>query len=314
MNPRARALLWSGMIHAGLVVIFLYITFRTNPQIPQPIELQIADDNSFPQTQSIAPPLQEAPRVTAKASTPSFSTEEPLPLPAEPPVEEKEEDRFDATTFFSTPLPVLRIESKDSLKPSIDLTKKNEPLLLARPGPHDPVEREIARRNLGEASLPDPTQAAAAAASLLQPQKGDEEKPVRLDFIPSRAELAVLQSVWEKPNRNDVEIYASLDSTVRITAEDLQAILAKLTAKGLLKRRLISPNNELTLPFGAAVEMNAQNRRNRLYRYEAGVDRREIIRFLNAVLYEMEYGGKGANKDRLREIAALKERLLQAAE
>ncbi|MDZ7345666.1 MAG: hypothetical protein ONA69_02625, partial [candidate division KSB1 bacterium] len=152
------------------------------------------------------------------------------------------------------------------------------------------------------------------AANMLQPQKNDQENRVRLDFIPTRAELAVLQSLWEKPNRNDVEIYASLDSTVRITAEDLQGILAKLTAKGLLKRRLISPHNELTLPFGAAVEMSAQNRRNPLYRYEAGVDRQEVIRFLNAVLYELEYGGKGANKDRLREIAALKERLLQAAQ
>ncbi|MDZ7316114.1 MAG: hypothetical protein ONB24_08330 [candidate division KSB1 bacterium] len=314
MNPRARALLWSGMIHAGLVVIFLCITFRTNPQIPKLIELQIADEHSFSQTQSLAPPPQDAPRMTAKASSPSFAKEEPRHLPAEPTVEEKEEDHFDAATFFSTPLPALRIEPKDSLKPSIDLTKKNEPLLLARPGPYDPVEREIARRNLGEASLPDPTQAAAAAANMLQPQKNDQEKRVRLDFIPTRAELAVLQSLWEKPNRNDVEIYASLDSTVRITAEDLQGILAKLTAKGLLKRRLISPHNELTLPFGAAVEMSAQNRRNPLYRYEAGVDRQEVIRFLNAVLYELEYGGKGANKDRLREIAALKERLLQAAQ
>ena len=207
---------------------------------------------------------------------------------------------------FSLPdsLPSDRLESPLVLK------KKNEPLLHNRPGPYDAVQSRIDRRNLGgerPVSLSDLAQAANALAA-----GKEQDKPVRLDFVPSAAELEILSIIWEKPQVNDIEIYASLDSSIKVTAEEMQGILAKLVEKRLLSRKLVSPQNELSLPFGAAVEMSAQNRRNRVFEYQARIDAQEILRYLNALLYQVERAPGARTPAELRKIAELKERILQA--
>jgi hypothetical protein len=189
---------------------------------------------------------------------------------------------------------------------------KNNQLFLGRPGPFDKAEMEIDKHNMGgerPVSLSDAVRAGSEFLSKLQ-QKKEKEKPVRLDFIPSKTELEVLSAVWRQPKLNDIEIYASMDSSVRVTAEDLQHILEVLVQKRLLTRKLTSPRNEFTLPFGGTVEMSAQNLRNRVYEYQARIQADEVICYLNSLLYELEHRAGARTPTYEKRVSDLKEKIL----
>jgi hypothetical protein len=109
----------------------------------------------------------------------------------------------------------------------------------------------------------------------------------KLDFIPSHIELEALNLIWEFGEITDMEIYAQIDTSLKITAKDLNSALEKLEEKGLLSRWIVSPQNKFgfnILPEDFGIEMSAKNRRNRVYRYRSHIDRETVLRYLTAAL------------------------------
>ena len=108
--------------------------------------------------------------------------------------------------------------------------------------------------------------------------------PLNKYVLPTREEAEILEILWAKENVMDTTIYSSLDTTMIITFEDLNKLLDRMTAKGLVSRRIVSPRNEFNM-FGVLIEMSAKNRRNRVYEYRSNVDRELMKKFVDANAY-----------------------------
>jgi len=102
--------------------------------------------------------------------------------------------------------------------------------------------------------------------------------------IPTRGELDILEILWINENVCDTTIYTCLDSTLNITMEDLNKLLERMTKRGFVRRKIVSPRNEFNA-FGVLIEMSPQNIRNRIYAYQTNVDRNLMQRFINANEY-----------------------------
>ncbi|NLP09881.1 BlaI/MecI/CopY family transcriptional regulator [bacterium] len=154
-----------------------------------------------------------------------------------------------------------------------------------------------------------------AVARQLKPKT--PSRPALMRFVPSQNELAVLKTIWEKGSITDQEIYARLDTSIKLTAVDVNALLKGLEAKGVLMSEIISPRDELTFntPLGGiAVEKSAQNRRNRVYRYRSLIDRKHMIRFLQAKLDQARnrnYPYATGRRDSAAAVAGLQKKILQ---
>ncbi len=154
-------------------------------------------------------------------------------------------------------------------------------------------------------------------ANLIKKKLGDrdEDKPVRMDFLPSEKQLEALNIIWREKRATDQSIYAGFDTSIKITATDLNKILKNLADRGLLKRKLVSPRNEFTF-FGltgeSGIEMSPTNRRNRIYEYEPLISKDEMINFLNAVFYQVKSGVKEyyiSDADSLHNLAGIQKLL-----
>ncbi len=185
----------------------------------------------------------------------------------------------------------------------------------------DRIDRDIYKRNTGQEKPMPLSNALSAGAQLLSnllPQSNPQ--PVHMTFIPSKIEIEALNTIWKQSKATDQEIYASMDSSIKITAEDLNTALTALTNKGLVMRELISPRNEFTVQTpvgGVGIEMSAKNRRNRVYRYQSRISRNEMLRFLNAALYQLESGMPlqfSAPGDSLILIRQLEEKILSVSQ
>ncbi len=153
-----------------------------------------------------------------------------------------------------------------------------------------------------------------AVARQLKPKP--PSRPAVMRFVPSHNELAVLKTIWEKGSITDQDIYARLDTSIKMTAMDVNALLKGLEAKGVLTSELISPRDELTFmtPLGGvAVEKSALNRRNRVYRYQSRIDRKHMIRFLQAKLDQARnrnYHYATGRRDSVAVVAGLQKKIL----
>ncbi len=142
-------------------------------------------------------------------------------------------------------------------------------------------------------------------------------RPAVMRFVPSHNELAVLKTIWEKGSVTDQEIYAQLDTSIKLTAVDVNALLKGLETKGVLTSEIISPRDEWTFntPLGGVgVEKSAQNRRNRVYRYQSRIDRKHMIRFLQAKLDQAQnrnYAYATGRRDSVAVVAGLQKKILQ---
>jgi len=162
---------------------------------------------------------------------------------------------------------------------------------------YDNVAHRIFQESRGHpqpaASVPSLLQ---SGANFLKDKLGDdkEDKPVRMDFLPNEKQLEALKIIWQNKRATDQNIYAGFDTSIKITAEDLNKILEKLAARDLLKRKIVSPRNEFTLfgMTGSGIEMSPTNRRNRIYEYEPLISKEEMIDYLNAVFYQVKSGKK----------------------
>ncbi len=321
------------LLHLLILALMLGIKLRTRAN--QEVEIDFSTPEAVTVTtpappQVVPEPQPEAQEPEESPSPETSQAETPSTEPSAPPVVAEKTvpdtaDTFNTRQFFAQS-PFMKFKKQlDEL--NVDTTKTvPETLTMAppfftpqdslrfrvQPGPVDKVQDDINKRNTGtQAPLP-LNRALQEGAQYLSDllNKDKEEKPVRLTFIPSESELAVLKVLWENPKVTDHDIYTSMDTSVKITAEGLNKVLDGLTEKGLLQRQVVSPRNEFTLPVGK-VEMSAKNRRNRVYEYQTRVKSEDVLRYLNAMLYQVEHDSTSRDSERRAKLAAsLKEKIL----
>lgn len=183
---------------------------------------------------------------------------------------------------------------------------------LARYGPpvgdlhalpsRDRAGEELSKRATGHGGLAD-------LASLLRKigigRTPTASGPVRITREPTVQELHVLRELWATTTSTPPDLYRQLDPAVVPTAERLNQLLDEMTERGLLRRRLVSPQDLLTVttPFGSIeVERNQLNGRNRIYQYWPAVSREEVLHHLQgALLREAENDSTAEARRRLAE-------------
>lgn len=122
--------------------------------------------------------------------------------------------------------------------------------------------------------------------------------PFRNYVIPTRSELDILEILWAKEDVQDTTIYSCLDTVMNITMMDLNQLLERMTQKGFVSRKIVSPRNEFNA-FGVLIEMSPQNRRNRVYEYKTLVDRDLMRSFIDANAFLFKQDSSIVNHKRL---------------
>lgn len=100
--------------------------------------------------------------------------------------------------------------------------------------------------------------------------------------IPTKMEIDILKVLWAKSEATSSDIYAQLDSLAQITAEDLQAILARMVDRGFLDRRKISPSDEFNLFGIVSIEKSSKNRKNQVHLYWPLISKSTMIKYLDS--------------------------------
>lgn len=103
--------------------------------------------------------------------------------------------------------------------------------------------------------------------------------------IPTDLEIEVLKRLWTRSVATPGDIYAEIDTSWAVTAEDLHHIMEDMVARGFVGRRKISPSHEFNLFGLARIEMSARNRKNRLYLYWPTVSKDQLVQYLEAKRY-----------------------------
>ncbi len=190
------------------------------------------------------------------------------------------------------------------------------PNLFSLPGDEDRINRDIYERNLGHPQSNVPVASLLFKGAKFLKDKLIKEKPPELNFIPTKSQLVAFNKIWEKGEATDQEIFAALDTTIKTTALDLNSELARLENKGILSRKIVSPQQLFMImtPLGAqGIEMSPTNLRNRIYEYKMHIPKDQVVRFLNAALYQVENGLKRdffSTTDSTRLVQDLKEKIL----
>lgn len=100
--------------------------------------------------------------------------------------------------------------------------------------------------------------------------------------IPTDREIEILKFLWVEKAATSREIYAELDTSVTIFAEELYAVLENMVYRGFLGSKQVSSSNELDF-FGAAmIEMSSKNSKNKIYLYWPIVTREKLFTYLDA--------------------------------
>ncbi len=100
--------------------------------------------------------------------------------------------------------------------------------------------------------------------------------------IPTNLEIDILKLLWVESLATPSTVYARLDTSWKITAEDLQGILEEMVNAGFLDRKQISPAHEFDLLGLAQIELSAKNRKNKVYLYWPIIPKDKLITYLDA--------------------------------
>ena len=150
----------------------------------------------------------------------------------------------------------------------------------------DRLDREIRKQNTGHEQPVHITNLIKPGIDLLS-KIFKNDKKIKLTKIPTDAQLEALNVVWEQKEATNQMIYSLMDSSVKLTAQDMNTVLEEMVQDGLLTREIVSPENKLTV-MAFQVEMSRQNLKNRIYQYKTDLKRDEMVTFLNAILYQMK--------------------------
>ncbi|MBN1895010.1 hypothetical protein JW906_10965 [bacterium] len=147
------------------------------------------------------------------------------------------------------------------------------------------------------------------------PGRKEKETAPRFDFIPTLSQVQALCLLGEQDGATGPELY-SQTGTGACTLETWEREMEILLEKGFVRRKLVSPRNELTL-FGFPVELSSKNRRNRIYRYEPAVTRGDILTYLNSrrfLLLDRIHRAARDSTALAGELARLEEKILMLME
>jgi len=113
--------------------------------------------------------------------------------------------------------------------------------------------------------------------------------------VPTDLEIDVLKVLWVEGKATSGEIYAKLDTSTMIFAEELQNVLKNMVDRGFLDRKQISPSHELSLFGFAKIELSSKNRKNKVYLYWPIVTRKKLHSYLDAKRYLALVASHGEN-------------------
>ena len=165
----------------------------------------------------------------------------------------------------------------------VPLVLSEEELQEITPLGPDPLGYELRRRY---ADIPSTANLNYILEGLARAFRTEPGKKIDTDLlVPTNLEIDILKQLWTVREATPSEIYARLDTSWRITAEDLQHALERMWQRGFLARKKISPSNEFSLFGIAGIEMSAKNRRNKVYLYWPVISRSKLITFLDAKRY-----------------------------
>lgn len=128
-----------------------------------------------------------------------------------------------------------------------------------------------------------------------QLKKMTQRTEIRNLPIPTNTEIAVLKILWENSDATASQVYAKLDTSIRLTAEDLQTVLANMVTKGFLQRQRISPLHTFDLFGVAEIPIGPKlwsKKQNRIYRYWPLVSKERLITYLESKRF-LAYTGDG---------------------
>jgi len=100
--------------------------------------------------------------------------------------------------------------------------------------------------------------------------------------IPTNLEIDILKVLWLESLSTPSTVYARLDTSWKITAEDLQSILEDMVNAGYLDRKQVSPAHEFDLFGLAQIELSAKNRKNKVFFYWPIIPKDKLITYLDA--------------------------------
>ena len=122
---------------------------------------------------------------------------------------------------------------------------------------------------------------------------GQKSFPFKNYELPTKEEFEVLSVLWKKGDITGPNIYAESDASLIITFESLRKLLKKMTKKGWLDRKQVSPSQYFTfqlqgeeLPF--KIEMSPKNHQNRVYLYHSKIEYDKMKNFILANAYDVE--------------------------
>jgi len=138
----------------------------------------------------------------------------------------------------------------------------------------------------------------AQILSLFQKTSDWEKKQgFRYNLIPSNLQLEVLKKLWGESTATNMKLYASLDSTYLVTAENFGWQLSRMVNLGMVERKIISPQNLFSFitPFKVfQIEMSGLNVKNKVYLYRTKVDKEKILQILLAKSYQLRNDEAGS--------------------
>jgi len=177
------------------------------------------------------------------------------------------QNQSDLGLKFNTKVPYLNIKKYEALYPIFPELYKSK------------LEKSLDLRSGGGSQ----NLLISPAQILSQFQKTSDwgkKQGFRYNLIPSNLQLEVLKKLWGESTTTNMKLYASLDSTYLITAENFGRQLNRMVNLGIVERKIISPQNLFSFitPFTVfQIEMSGLNRRNKVYLYRTNVDKEKNI-------------------------------------
>jgi len=189
----------------------------------------------------------------------------------------------DTVTIFSSAHDDTSLTFQLQAKPNVSLYLTPEELHeIPQVGP-DPFGEEW-RRRISDTPRTVPLnqllQSIAESFNKPSPRLSDGSLP-----IPTNLEIDILKALWEKTAATPSDIYAQLDTSWKITSEDVTAILDDMANRGFLGSKKISPSHEFSLFGIAGIEMSPLNRKNKVFLYWPVVPKDKLITYLDAKRY-----------------------------
>ena len=194
--------------------------------------------------------------------------------------------------LYNTPIPALLLAPSDSALLMYRLALYGKPMEDYYSGyGADRIGAQLYKENLGHSPLFDIEGFAKVAFSAFsqKPEPKQQKRP-RIISEPTKLELDVLTMLWTQGEQNQMDLYRKLDKDLPTTASDFDIALEKMTEKGFLARQKTSPEDLLHIltPVGTtSIEKNELNRKNPVYQYSSVITREEVLRYLDALLYQL---------------------------